>query len=440
MSFKLKILLILVLSIFVSAAFPTVTLYVLYNLEVDLRQQVHKNVNNFTAISSFRTDLLRYDNLVSRYVITRNPSWAREATRIREDAQNYLDALVDANRDNPNLSGDIEKIKDSLDKYFDKVKMIIRTKADNKQKLSDDLVSANNYAASINDELVNPLFLKIADELLVSITKLKEQQAELGMFALILGGVFIPLLSVIAIVIYRSTVTPINDINKTIKEVRADIPDTLNTMVGELDDFVKKRHHDDEISKLARTLRHLGKEVEEKTNELNQMVITDEKTKLFNFRHFKQEFLIEVARAKRFNEPLSLIMIDVDKFKHYNDTNGHMLGDQVLIKVSALLKKECRETDVPARFGGEEFAALLPRTDAKEAFQVAERIRSSIETSEFENQKAQPGGNLTASLGVATFPFDAYDAEALIIAADEALYRAKENGRNRVEVYSKRGV
>jgi len=436
MSFKLKILLILVLSIFVSAAFPTVTLYVLYKLEVDLRQEVQQNVNNFTAVSSFRTDLVRYDNLVSRYIITRNPSWARKATRIRHDAQNYLDTLRTANQGNPERSADIEKIQKSLDKYFAKVRRIVRTKANNRQKISDDLVSANNYGAKINDELINPLFLKSANELLISIKKLKEQQAELGLFALILGAIFIPLLSVIAIIVYRSTVTPINDINHTIKGVRADIPDTLNEMVGKLDVFVKQRHHDDEISKLARTLRHLGKEVEEKTNELNQMVITDEKTKLFNFRHFKQEFLIEVARAKRFGEPLSLIMIDVDKFKHYNDTNGHMLGDQVLIKVAALVKKECRETDVPARFGGEEFAALLPRTNAKEALHVAERIRKSIEASEFENQKAQPGGNLTASLGVATFPADAYDADALIIAADEALYRAKDNGRNRVETYS----
>jgi diguanylate cyclase (GGDEF) domain len=186
-------------------------------------------------------------------------------------------------------------------------------------------------------------------------------------------------------------------------------------------------------SRLARALRNFGQQIEDKTKELERLIITDEKTKLFNFRHFKSELQSEIARAKRFNESVSLIMIDADKFKHYNDTNGHVLGDEALIKMARLMKSICRETDKPARFGGEEFAILLPKTGKEEAVIFAERIRKAIEEAVFVNQEKQPGGNFTASLGVATYPEDCTDAETLVNAADKALYKAKEKGRNRVE-------
>ncbi|MFN3394452.1 MAG: GGDEF domain-containing protein, partial [Candidatus Thermochlorobacter sp.] len=115
---------------------------------------------------------------------------------------------------------------------------------------------------------------------------------------------------------------------------------------------------------------------------------------------------------------------------------GHLLGDEVLKKVARLIRQECRETDIPARFGGEEFAVLLPRTDKDEAKAVAERIRKAIEDEVFINQEKQPGGNLTASLGIATFPHDATSEEELISVADIALYEAKARGRNRSLHYS----
>ncbi|NTW50857.1 MAG: GGDEF domain-containing protein [Chlorobiales bacterium] len=436
MSFKTKITLILLVSILVSAIFPIVSLVLLYKFEADMRGHIQKNVNNFTAINGLQTGIVRYDSHINRYFGTLNSNWIKEANSVRASINRYFDALQSSNTENSELLVVLGELRQEQDAYFRKVDQIVRSPNQSQTKISDLTRAYNNRLVAIFNK-VNLLVEKNGEELRESSDKLKAQQAELEMMAIIMGSVFIPVLIISTALIYRSTVTPINGITEKVKGVHADLPESIGKMVNDLDDFVKKRRPEDEISKLARTIRHLGKEVEEKTAELNRLVVTDEKTRLFNFRHFKGQLLTEIARAKRFGEPLSLIMLDIDNFKHYNDTNGHLLGDEVLIKVARLMKQECRETDVPARFGGEEFAALLPRTHPEEAAYVAERIRHVIEETVFVNQEKQPRGNLTVSLGVATFPDDASDAEALINCADEALYEAKNRGRNRVVIYAK---
>lgn len=436
MSFKTKITLILLISILVSAIFPIVSLVLLYNFEEDMRLHIQKNVNNFTAINGLQTGIIRYDSHVNRYVGTLNPNWIKEANKVRVSINRFFDALQSSNKDNPEMLAELDELKREQQAYFRKLDQIVRSHDQSKAKISDLTRAYNSRVVAIFNK-VNLLVEKNGEELRESAVKLKKQQSELEVIAIIMGAVFIPLLVIITVLIYRSTVTPINGITEKVKGVHADLPESIEKMVNDLDEFVKKRRPEDEINKLARTIRHLGKEVEEKTIELSHLVVTDEKTRLYNFRHFKDQLLTEIARAKRFDESLSLIMLDIDNFKHYNDTNGHLLGDEVLIKVARLMKQECRETDIPARFGGEEFAALLPKTDSEEAAYVAERIRRIIEEAVFVNQEKQPRGNLTVSLGVATFPEDASDAEALINCADEALYEAKHRGRNQVIVYAK---
>lgn len=436
MSFKTKITLILLVSILVSVTFPIVSLILLYNFEEDMSGHIQKNVNNFTAINGLQTGIVRYDSHVSRYISTLNSNWIKEADKVRASINRYFDALQSSNKDNPELTAALDELRQNQDAYFRQVDEIVRSPNKGQGRAAELIGAYNNRVVSIFNK-VNHLVEQNGEQLRDSSLKLKDQQSELELIAIIMGSVFIPLLIIITVLIYRSTVTPINGITEKVKGVHADVPESIEKMVNELDIFVKKRRPEDEINKLARTIRHLGKEVEEKTVELNQLVVTDEKTRLFNFRYFKSQLLTEIARAKRFNEPLSLIMLDIDKFKHYNDTNGHLLGDEVLIKVARLMKQECRETDIPSRFGGEEFAALLPRTDSEEAANVAERIRHVIEEAVFVNEEKQPGGKLTASLGVATFPDDASDSESLINCADEALYEAKARGRNLVIVYAK---
>jgi diguanylate cyclase (GGDEF)-like protein len=127
--------------------------------------------------------------------------------------------------------------------------------------------------------------------------------------------------------------------------------------------------------------------------------------------------------AKRYQEKLSVVMLDIDHFKSYNDTRGHLEGDRLLAKFAELLVKELRDADSVFRYGGEEFLCMLPETDLTMACEVAERVRMAV----------QAETDVTISLGVATFTDDMQDKESLVRKADEALFRAKRNGRNRVE-------
>jgi diguanylate cyclase (GGDEF)-like protein len=129
---------------------------------------------------------------------------------------------------------------------------------------------------------------------------------------------------------------------------------------------------------------------------------------------------------------LSVFLLDIDNFKHYNDTNGHLPGDDLLKRMGALLKDNSRENEVVGRYGGEEFLVVMPATPKDVALRVAERIRSLIESSPFEHGASQPNGHVTISGGVATWPGDGEDVDSLLRSADEALYQAKRAGRNRV--------
>ncbi|HEX4719476.1 MAG TPA: diguanylate cyclase [Thermoleophilaceae bacterium] len=166
---------------------------------------------------------------------------------------------------------------------------------------------------------------------------------------------------------------------------------------------------------------------------VQQQAVTDELTGLFNVRQFHSRLDGEIERAERFGTPLSLVMLDIDKFKSVNDTYGHQQGDRVLVEVARVLRRLSRDVDLPARYGGEEMAVVLPQTDLGGAELGAERMRAAIESMQIP--RLDGGGLLpiTASFGVAAFPSQATGKTALIAAADAALYRAKRGGRNRVE-------
>jgi len=166
-------------------------------------------------------------------------------------------------------------------------------------------------------------------------------------------------------------------------------------------------------------------------HETQELSYRDGLTGLFNRRYFEETLVQELRRAERYRMPLSLIMMDIDNFKLYNDTQGHQQGDQALRVVAGILAQTTRRVDIAARYGGEELVLVLPLTPKQPAALVAEKLRLAIEGTRF------PNGRLTLSLGLATYPEDGSSADELIKAADDALYCAKQAGRNRVEVYVK---
>jgi diguanylate cyclase (GGDEF)-like protein len=181
---------------------------------------------------------------------------------------------------------------------------------------------------------------------------------------------------------------------------------------------------------MAATLRHF-----QRFSSVKNLAIYDALTGLHNRRYFEEKLEVEAQKCFCSNTPLSLVMVDIDFFKKVNDTFGHTEGDQVLYKVSSLLKTSVRKKDIVARYGGEEFILILPETRLEESFVIAERIRRLVEKTSFEAGKAQV--NLTLSMGISNFPSHrAKSKEELTEMADQALYDAKRGGRNRVCIFT----
>ena len=188
----------------------------------------------------------------------------------------------------------------------------------------------------------------------------------------------------------------------------------------------------DEIGFLTVAVNQMFDALEKSQDQLERLSSTDELTGLYNRRHLAKMFDVELNRAGRNGQSLSVLMIDLDHFKAFNDHFGHPQGDAFLRHVASFLKTWLRATDVLARYGGEEFTALLPDTDQETAIEIAERLRVR-----FEDSRTPAIGTekpVTMSIGVASWNGDSPLQENLIEAADKALYEAKRNGRNRVRV------
>ena len=169
---------------------------------------------------------------------------------------------------------------------------------------------------------------------------------------------------------------------------------------------------------------------------LEELANKDGLTGVFNHRYFYDKLKKKVQLANKYNENISMIFLDIDYFKHYNDLYGHQRGDEVLRNIGKILRNNLRENDIAARYGGEEFSVILPNTNEEEAVFIANKIRESIEKAKFYGEENQPNGVLTVSMGISIYPDKASNYIDLIKSADDALYRAKFFMKNRVETYT----
>jgi diguanylate cyclase (GGDEF)-like protein len=170
---------------------------------------------------------------------------------------------------------------------------------------------------------------------------------------------------------------------------------------------------------------------------IQELTITDGLTNVYNYRYFQTKIHEYLGLAGRYNQPLSLCIMDIDDFKHYNDTNGHLAGDTLLRELVNVIKSHIRKTDILARYGGEEFVLILSATDKDGAVTLVEKLRKEIEIYPFIARETQPQGRITISSGIATYPEDAQSARELIEIADKRLYIAKKKGKNYTEGYAK---
>jgi diguanylate cyclase (GGDEF)-like protein len=235
-------------------------------------------------------------------------------------------------------------------------------------------------------------------------------------------------------------------------------PLRLTELPSILGDAIREAHLEAENQQLAQELarkneqllrvnERLEAEVRQRTQELRaaierleELALRDGLTGLFNHRYLQETLDAEVSRARRHSHELSLLFIDVDHFKFYNDKHGHPAGDRLLRRIAEVLvggresglPTQTRASDVVARYGGEEFVLVLPQTGLEGALTKAERLRSVIADFPFEGSSQQPLGRISVSVGAVTFPHHGSDKQQLIDAADRELYRAKRSGRDRV--------
>jgi diguanylate cyclase (GGDEF)-like protein len=183
---------------------------------------------------------------------------------------------------------------------------------------------------------------------------------------------------------------------------------------------------------LIEKLKSRNDQLELANRALKELAIMDGLTSVYNHRYFHEALAKELLRSRRYEHEFSIVFIDVDHFKNYNDTYGHPKGDKLLYELAQNVKDSLRKSDLIARYGGEEFVIILPETPKDMAFKLAEDLLHFIEEQPYEGRESQPEGKLTVSMGISTFPDDGKDGYSLIEHADRALYKAKESGRNQI--------
>lgn len=227
----------------------------------------------------------------------------------------------------------------------------------------------------------------------------------------------------------RVTVRPITELQKAARIIgEGNLEHRITLKDGyEINELVS------EFNVMAQKLGERTEEMKLMNKRLVDLSVTDDLTQVFNHRYFYARLNEEVNRSIRSRREFSLILMDIDDFKKYNDTYGHRQGDMILARIANLFKASLRKTDILARYGGEEFVVVLPDTDKDNAAVMAERIRQAVEEAELMSIDGAPLGRITVSIGVAAFLVDAKDGEELVKKADAACYVAKEKGKNRVE-------
>jgi two-component system, cell cycle response regulator len=225
--------------------------------------------------------------------------------------------------------------------------------------------------------------------------------------------------------------------------VKADLDSRVTGLRIGADDFLAKPFADAEI--LARSaamlrIKSLQDQLRAAKVQLEQLSVTDGLTGLFNRRHFEERLKEEFRRAHRYSDPVSLMMLDLDHFKNVNDRYGHLFGDEVLRSTAELLRASMREPDICSRYGGEEFAVILPKTHVQGALVVAERILLELRRRSYAAEATETGAReevkVTVSIGIAFYPSKDVTTPSLLVKfADEALYRAKHDGRNTICLY-----
>lgn len=422
LNIRQKIFLSFIAVVLVSAG----AVYMIYTNSVRITELSAKinseNVSSITLAQNMLKQLIYGDWALSQYLLSSDPSWVNECYKSQRE---FKESLREVKRlaSNDRKRALVEEIKQLFQRYGQQSRTFI-------QRFDQGIISRDQQQYfRTQQSVVEPIMERLRDLITQNESQLDtrlDQAQDLKRWneGLSIGVVlFVTLISALLVFVLNQSI--INPINRLMDGVRKFANGNFSAQVPVTSQ--------DEIGELSAAFNVMAKNIRNDRQKLTALTITDEKTGLYNFRYFKQEIGEEMKRAERYGRNLALVILDIDFFKHYNDTNGHSMGDLLLKELSTLLKESVRETDIVARFGGEEFVLLLPETARPLAFKLADNIRLRIKNRVFPMEEKQPHKDLTVSMGVAAYPSkNIVSPDSLIEKADQALYRAKKLGRNRV--------
>ncbi len=406
-----------------------------------LKENLPRSLSVLHAAVELKHAVVFYDDLIFRYITTSDALLLEESIRAREKANRYIsdlkklepgpvvtELLDELGRESNAYFNDAQKLisaapssavpseKESI------LKMIEWARSVPRQQTALSILSSSGRARltrlySLCDRL-GDLSRQNIQNVQMQAEKMSRSGRDMAVWA---GGAVITGGFGIAVILAISVLAPLRGLLGGIKRI----------IDGDLS-FEIPPKGDDEIGRLTNAFNTMTRKLKEKEDQLVRETITDALTGAYNFKYFQEVLKSEVERAKRYKRPLSVLMLDIDHFKKFNDSHGHEMGNVLLKNLVLILKENIRPSDVFARYGGEEFVVLLPDTDSAQGKGVAERIRAAASGSEFPGQETQPGGVVTVSIGGSTSPIPPISAKDIVQKADKALYQAKNEGRNRV--------
>jgi len=409
----LLILLILIIAV------NMVSLYSINSMNDAIREIIRISSSDVSHIVELRTLLFDISILTDRYLLYGNTEEHEPFLRLARRVETVFD-IVQASSIAEEQKYQIITSRLVWRRIYDNAEAILKipdpqsiTTQIQEKKLFDENVSALfNLLGSLHEQIIQKT---------VQHQQEAQNAADRALFFIYVSfGLGVGIVIVVIILAFRAVIIPIRLLKQGVDKFGS----------GDLSHRVPVVSTD-ELGELARAFNTMAETLEKDQEELEQLAVNDGLTGLYNHREFQRRLQVEIERARRYKHNLSLLMIDIDHFKRFNDTYGHQAGDVVLRLLALQMRSGVRTVDSVARYGGEEFVIILPEMTASMALTVAERLRKNIAANAIAINKGHKV-NVTVSIGVATFPEDADSKDELIAAADRALYAAKAAGRNKV--------
>lgn len=403
-----------------------------------VRDILNTRIVSMEAAQKIKESVVAYDNNIFRFAATKSEYDLDQSKELKHTALLELDRLQQLTR-NQAVKSRLVLLRARLLAYFREADTLVQFAHKNDAPVPASLFQAASWArnqgnqreelstlSTAGEQRLQNVF-SLCDELITlnkaelanaqtQIESLRQRGQRLG--RLVLQGSFAAVL-LVAMALAISLIGPLRILMAGVRKVEmgqmdVELPITSSTEIGQLTSA---------FNRMARTI-HTQRE------QLLRETITDNLTGVYNQRYFTKRLEQEFERSRRTEEPLSLMMIDVDHFKKYNDTMGHELGNVVLKSVAAAVRENLRSVDLLFRYGGDEFAVILPNADAQEASVIALRLGEAIRTFAFPGAEKGSGSRVTLSIGGCSYPKNAHSMQDLMAKADEALYAVKQAGRD----------